>query len=163
MPHASLKLVYLTRNRGDPQRGHGDRMAARDFFHAAVKQALVTDGWTITDDPLVVQFGSVELYIDLGAEKLIAAEKEGTTIAVEVKSFLGASLVTEFHAALDQFLNYRFALHQKDPDRELFLAVPVDIYNTFFALAFTKGVVEQYRVHLLVYNPAKQEVHQWIK
>lgn len=138
-------------------------MAARDIFHKAVKQALLTDGWTITHDPLVVQLGSIDLYIDLGAEKLIAAEKEGRTIAVEVKSFLGTSLVSEFHTALGQFLNYRFALEQKEPLRELFLAVPVDIYNTFFTLTFPKGVVEQYNVKLLVYNPEKEEVHQWIK
>lgn len=138
-------------------------MAARDIFHKAVKQALIADGWTITDDPLVVQFGSIDLYIDLGAEKLIAAEKEGVTIAVEVKSFLGASLVSEFHTALGQFLNYRFALQQKEPARVLFLAVPIDIFNTFFALTFTKGVVEQYNVKLLVYNPEKEEVNQWIR
>jgi hypothetical protein len=137
-------------------------MAARDIFHKAVKQALLADGWTITDDPLVVQLGSIDLYIDLGAEKLIAAEKEGRTIAVEVKSFLGASLVSEFHTALGQFLNYRFALEQKQPLRELFLAVPVDVYRTFFSLDFTKGVLEQYTVNLLIYDPEKEEVTQWI-
>jgi hypothetical protein len=98
-------------------------MAARDVFHQAVKQALINDGWTITDDPLVVQVGSIDLYIDLGAEKLIAAERAGVRIAVEVKSFLGASVVSEFHTALGQFLNYRFALHEKDPTRVLYLAV----------------------------------------
>lgn len=138
-------------------------MAARDVFHKAVKQALIADGWKITDDPLVVQIGSIDFYIDLGAEKLIAAEKEGNTIAVEVKSFLGASFVSEFHTALGQFLNYRYALEQKEPVRQLFLAVPVDIYNTFFTLAFTKGVVQQHNVKLLVYNPEKEEVHLWIK
>ena len=138
-------------------------MAARDVFHQAVKQALITDGWTITDDPLMVRFGGVDLYIDLGAEKLIAAEKEGTIIAVEVKSFLGASIVSEFHTALGQFLNYRFALHQKDPTRELFLAVPLDIYHTFFSLTFTQGVMLQHDVKLLIYHPEKQEIYQWIK
>lgn len=138
-------------------------MAAKDIFHKAVKQALITDGWTITDDPFVVRIGSIDLYIDLGAEKLIAAKKEEEIIAVEVKSFLGTSLVSEFHTALGQFLNYRFALEQKEPSRELYLAVPVDIYNAFFTQAFPRGVVEQYRVKLLVYNPEKEEVHLWIK
>ena len=71
-------------------------MAARDVFHAAVRQALMTDGWTITHDPLFVAFGGVDLYIDLGAEKLIGAERDGRQIAVEVKSFLGPSLVSDF-------------------------------------------------------------------
>jgi hypothetical protein len=29
-------------------------MPARDFYHDVVKAALITDGWTITDDPLGV-------------------------------------------------------------------------------------------------------------
>lgn len=137
-------------------------MAARDIFHDAVKQALITDGWTITDDPLVLRIGNVDLYIDLGAEKLIAAQKAGLRIAVEVKSFLGTSVVSEFHTALGQFLNYRFALQQKQPDRILFLAVPLDIYNSFFTVGLAQGVVAQYQVKLLVYHPETQEVQQWI-
>jgi hypothetical protein len=46
------------------------------------------------------------VYIDLGAEKLIAAEKDGSYIAVEVKSFLQSSVLSDFHTALGQFLNY---------------------------------------------------------
>jgi hypothetical protein len=92
-------------------------MAARDIFHAAVRQALITDGWTITHDPFFVGFGGVDLYIDLGAEKLIAAERDNQQIAVEVKSFLGPSLVSDFHAALGQFLNYQLAMEAYAPTR----------------------------------------------
>jgi hypothetical protein len=83
-------------------------------------------------------------------------------IAVEVKSFLGSSLVSEFHTALGQFLNYRYALQQEEPTRVLFLAVPLDIYKTFFALPFTQGVIAQHQVKLLIYHPETQEVRQWI-
>ncbi|NJL65136.1 MAG: fatty-acid oxidation protein subunit alpha, partial [Methylacidiphilales bacterium] len=34
-----------------------------------VVQALINDGWEITDDPLVLSYGGRELYVDLGAEK----------------------------------------------------------------------------------------------
>jgi hypothetical protein len=55
-----------------------------------VKTALEKDAWTITNDPLVIQYGAKDLFVDLGAEKIIAAEKIGRKIAVEMKSFLGA-------------------------------------------------------------------------
>jgi len=48
---------------------------ARDLFHDAVKNALIKDGWLITDDPFFLKVGDSELYIDLGAERLIAAER----------------------------------------------------------------------------------------
>jgi len=51
--------------------------------------------------------GGVEMYVDLGAEKLIAAEKNGKKIAVEIKNFLATSNISEFHTAVGQFLNYR--------------------------------------------------------
>ncbi len=67
-------------------------MSAKDKFHDVVKTALQKDGWVITDDPLRVPIDRItNMYIDLAAEKLIVADREGDKIAVEVKSFLGAS------------------------------------------------------------------------
>jgi XisH protein len=63
-------------------------MSAKGVYHTVVRTALEQDGWTITDDPLILKFTSNRrLRIDLGAEQLIAAEKEMTRIAVEIKSF----------------------------------------------------------------------------
>jgi hypothetical protein len=62
-------------------------MSARDKFHEAVKIALQKDGWTITADPLFFRFGGVDVYIDLAAERIIAAERNGEAIAIESKAF----------------------------------------------------------------------------
>lgn len=62
-------------------------MSAEDAFHEVVKTALQKDGWKITHDPPLIQVGTIEMYVDLGAEKLIAAEREGEKIAVKIKSF----------------------------------------------------------------------------
>lgn len=80
---------------------------ARDLFHDAVKNALIKDGWLITDDPFSLKVGDSELYIDLGAERLIAAERNNEKIAVEIKSFVGNSSVNDFHLAVGQFINYK--------------------------------------------------------
>ena len=80
-------------------------MPAKDFFHNTVKMSLEKDGWIITDENLFIEVEDVDFYIDLTAEKMLVAEKTGKKIAVEVKSFLGASDVTEFHSALGQCLN----------------------------------------------------------
>ena len=87
---------------------------AKDIFHDTVKKALEKDGWKITHDPYRLRYGIADVYIDLAAEEAIAAEKEGLKIAVEVKSFLSASNVSEFHTALGQFLNYRIAIETSD-------------------------------------------------
>ncbi|YAG09679.1 FdxN element excision controlling factor protein [Nostoc sp. DSM 114167] len=108
-------------------------MSAKDVFHEVVKKALQKDSWQITHDLLSISVGGVNVSIDLAAEKLIAAEREGDKIAVEVKSFLEkSSAISEFHTALGQFINYRGALRRRQLERVLYLAVPLTTYKTFF-------------------------------
>ena len=134
---------------------------AKDMIHEQVKRALIKDGWTITADPLFLQYGGVDIYVDLGAEKIIGAEKGDRKIAVEIKSFIRASLISEFHTALGQFLNYRVALKIKEPERILYLAIPEDVYNTFFTLPFTQTVVEEYRLKLIICNLETEAITTW--
>jgi hypothetical protein len=137
-------------------------MSAKDIFHSAVKNALVKEGWNITQDPLIIKIGTVAMQIDLGAEKIIAAEKAGEKIAIEIKSFLQPSAISEFHQALGQFINYRFALLEKEPERKLYLAVPLNIYKTFLTLPFIQNVLQGCQVSLIIYNPEKEVIVQWI-
>ncbi len=138
-------------------------MPARDLFHHAVVTALQKDGWIITHDPLPVPVGGIDLYIDLGAEQLLAAERSGQRIAVEIKCFLSTSLVSEFHTALGQFLNYRLALEETDQQRELYLAVPHDAYKQFFLLPFAQLATQRHQVKLLVFHPEREEIVVWKK
>jgi hypothetical protein len=134
---------------------------AKDLFHEAVKKALIKEKWVITEDPLKIQIGGVKLEIDLAAEKVFAAEREGQKIAVEIKSFLKSSNITDFHAALGQFLNYRLALKMIEPDRTLFLAVPNDIWDSFFQESFIQEAVKEYKIKLVVYNPVEETIVIW--
>ena len=136
-------------------------MPAKDLFHNTVKAALEKDGWTITDEHLFLQVEDVDFYIDLTAERILAAEKIGKKIAVEIKSFLGASDVTEFHLALGQCLNYRAALRLTEPDRTLYLAVPVDVYTEFFSRRFIQRIIDEYQLKLLIFNPTQEEIVIW--
>lgn len=136
-------------------------MPAKDLFHDTVKCALTKDGWTITDDPLFIRFGSVDMYIDLGAERIFAAERNQERIAVEVKSFVGPSATTEFDAALGQFLKYQLALEAMDQERQLYLAVPTDAYRDFFTLELPRLLIQRYQVRLIVYDPEDEVITKW--
>jgi len=71
-------------------------LSARDRFHNIVKIALTKEQWVITQDPLTFKYGKVDFQVDLGAEKLLAAERENEKIAIEIKSFLNPSAITDF-------------------------------------------------------------------
>jgi len=136
-------------------------MAAKDRFHDAVKQALLKDQWVITADPLILKIDKVKFEVDLAAEKVFAAEKGGQKIAVEIKSFLNPSAVADFHSALGQFLNYRLGLQMTEPDRTLYLAIPIDIFESFFQERFTQEAIRQYQVKLIVYEPIQEVIIEW--
>lgn len=136
-------------------------MSAKDAFHTVVKTALEKEGWLITHDPYALQSGTLELYVDLGAEKVIAAEKRGQKIAVEIKSFLSPSKITELYAALGQFIIYRIALQEQEADRTLYLAVPSTVYNNFFILPFIQSVIKSNQLCLLIYNIEQEAISEW--
>lgn len=137
-------------------------MAAKDRFHAVVRIALEKEQWQITDDPLRLEVGGTKFEIDLGAQQLLAAERGKEKIAVEIKTFLSDSPLTDYHAALGQFLNYRLALEISDPTRILFLAVPVGAYEAFFKREFTQISLERYQIKLIIYDPIQEVIVQWI-
>jgi hypothetical protein len=137
-------------------------MSRKDRFHEAVKHALEKDGWTITHDPLPLNIGSLRLEVDLGAEKLIAAEKDRHKIAVEVKSFLRASKITDFYQAFGQFFPYKVALQRLEPDRIIYLAIPDSVYQELFGEILIRDLLAQYPMKLLVYTPDREEIQSWI-
>ena len=111
-------------------------MSAKDKFHDEVKRALIKDRWVVTDDPLKIQSEGKRFEIDFGAERLIFADRGVEKIAIEVKSFLNPSTMTDFYGAMGQFLTCRLALRRKQPERTLYLAVPKDSYDVFFRSDF---------------------------
>jgi len=138
-------------------------MPAKDLYHDIVVEALIADGWTITDDPYRVRYGDRKLYVDLGAERTtIAAEKPGEKIAVEIKSFLGQSGIDDLEDAVGQYNIYRVVLQEVEPDRTLFLAVPERAFDEVFDDKFGRLIIRGQRLLLIVFDEEKGGIVQWI-
>ena len=135
---------------------------AKDIYHDTVKTALIKDGWTVTDDPLRLKFGGRSVYVDLGAEKLFAAEKEGRQIAVEVKSFLSPSPVKDLEQALGQYILYSQVLSRQQPDILLYLAITKSVFSDFFSEELPQLAIELNHLKLLIFDSEAKEVCQWI-
>ncbi len=137
-------------------------MPAYDTIHHSVKTALIKDGWQITQDPLVISYGDRKLFIDLGAEKLIEAVKGDLKIAVEIKSFLGPSVINEVQIALGQYMMYKAVLEEENIDRILILAIPSEFYNSFFKESLGQLLVKKYQPNLLLVDVEKEEIDAWL-
>ncbi|MEM9220705.1 MAG: XisH family protein [Cyanobacteria bacterium P01_F01_bin.150] len=136
-------------------------MPARDKYHDAVRQALIKDGWTITNDPLHLKWGRKDMYIDMAASQLLAAEKEKRKIAVEVKTFGGRSEMDDLEKALGQYILYVDVLAELEPERLLYLAVPVWAYESLFEEPLGRLLLRNKRLRLIVFEPIRELIQQW--
>ena len=137
-------------------------MSARDIYHDCVKNALIKDGWTITHDPLTLSLGFKDVYVDLGAENPLAAEKDGIKIAVEIKSFRSQSDMRDFENAIGQYVFYRSALSRVEPDRKLYLAISEIAYRNTFFEPIVIPTLEDLKPLLLIFDIEKEEIIKWI-
>jgi XisH protein len=137
-------------------------MPAKDKYHDAVRHALEKDSWKITDDPFSLKIGERDAFIDIGAEKLFTAEKEGRKIAVEVKSFIGNSAISDLQNALEQFIFYQDFLMDIEPERILFLAVRQKVFINLFQEPVGQKFLENKRLKLLVFDEVNEEIIEWI-
>lgn len=138
-------------------------MPQQDLYHDRVRNALVKDGWTITDDPFQIAYKGLRVYADLGAEKVIAASKADHKIVVKIKVFNTPSPVTELERAIGQYVIYHTFLERISPERELFLAIAEDIYLDFFLKPAVQDIIMDQAIQLLVFDPTSEEVVTWIK
>lgn len=136
---------------------------AKDIFHNAVRVALEAEEWLITHDPFALKAGEINMEIDLAAEKMIAAEKDGQKIAVEIKSFLSKSKLQDFYLAKGQYDVYRKGLSKNEVDRKLYLAIEEEIYESFFQKALIREIISEENIFLIIFNSTTQTIVQWIE
>jgi len=137
-------------------------MPAKYLYHNTVRTALEKDGWTITNDPLTLEIGDRSLFVDLGAEKILAAEKQGRKIAVEVKSFLSISPVHDLEEALGQYIVYEDILELSEPERNIYLAVREEVYLDIFSEPLGQLLLRKKRLKLIVFDSSREIIIRWI-
>lgn len=138
-------------------------MPARDIYHNTVKNALIKDGWTITHDPLRIRLArGRNLFVDLGAERLLAAERGTQKIAVEVKSFTRPSDMKDLEEAVGQFVLYAQLLKRYYPEYVLYLAVSEDIGKSVFEEEAGQILIDDGIIRLMTFDPSQEVVIRWI-
>ena len=137
-------------------------MPAKDIYHNAVKNALIQEGWIITNDPLHLKWGQKDMYVDLGAKQLLAAEQGTRKIAVEIKSFVSPSEMADLKDAIGGFVLYRAVMSRLEPDRILYLGVRDTVFTDLFEEPIGKLLRESENLNLLVFNSDTERITQWI-
>ena len=137
-------------------------MPAKDIYHNQVKSALIKDGWKITHDPLLIRLTKKRLYVDLGAERIIAAERGTEKIAVEIKSFTRPSDMKDLEEALGQCILYSRLLARYDPDRKVYLAVSEDVYISVFEEEAGQILIQDGLLNIVTFNADQEKLVRWV-
>ena len=133
-------------------------MPAKDHYHDTVRNALLKDGWILTNDPFTILLPERFLYIDLRAEK----ENEHVAILVEIKGFETASQVEALAAAIGKYNLYQSALAITNVLDKLYLSIPLAAFYGIISETLGKQLIKEHNVHLLIFDPATEEIVQWI-
>jgi hypothetical protein len=138
-------------------------MPAKDLYHDNVKNSLIKDDWKITHDPLRIRLArGRNLFVDLGAERLLAAERGTEKIAVEVKSFTRPSNMKDLEEAVGQFVLYAHLLVRYYPEYKLFLAVTENVCKTVFEEEAGQTLIEDGIIRLFSFDPTQEVIVRWI-
>ena len=104
------------------------------------------------------------MFVDLGAEPIIAAEKAQEKIAVEIKTFVNPHAINDIHSAAGQYIFYRSVLRRVQPERELYLAIPLNAFDSLFDEGRVGEVLlRDEQIHVIVFEPVKKEIVRWLE
>ena len=82
-------------------------------------------------------------------------------IAVEIKTFGGASPVADLQQAMGQFLMYKSILSLLEPDRALFLAVFEEVRDTILTEELGLLMLEKFIDRLFYFSTEREEIVEW--
>lgn len=142
-------------------------MPALDKIHHAVKAALIKNGWEIIrGDP--VKIDGLSLHIDLFArtktDEVVFASDGYRYIAVEVKSLDEPSIIHALGPAVGQYDLYRYVLGGSPIAWTVYLAVSLEVWNSFFTgKPQTLNFLQSRQIHIVIIDTTTQEVAQWIE
>jgi hypothetical protein len=137
-------------------------MPRKDRIHEAVKNALVKEGWTVTDDPFRIVYEDADLYADLRIVKTEADTTVQRALIIEIKSFAGASPLHSLETALGQYELYRIYLQSVAPEDRLYLAISLTTYEEQFTRPAFAIIIQEKSLPLLVVDIEHEEVARWI-
>ena len=134
----------------------------KDTIHEAVRNALINDGWTITNDPFRVEIAETDVYIDLRAERVEDEGRIRHALVIEVKSFSSLSPIHDLEVALGQYELYRTFLRYASTTDSLYLAVSDITYKELFGRIAFQIIVQQHQVAMIVVDVVEEKVIKWI-
>lgn len=85
-------------------------------------------------------------------------------ISIEIKVLSEPARFAKFECAVGQYIVYRRLMLSLQLQRDLYLAISQNVYTNFFQKKpAVMEVITGEQIHLLVFDPHKKEVLQWIK
>ncbi len=69
----------------------------------------------------------------------------------------------EFHSILGQYLTYISVLRRFDPERILYLAIPLYAEERLEDYPFILGIMEEYRLNIIVFDKNTETILSWKK
>ena len=135
-------------------------MPASDQCEPQVIRAFEKAGWRVLQRQFIMRIRPDEfVYADLQVQNTLTTQ---AILIIEVKCFASRrSELDDFYHAVGQYLTYRALLTLKDISDELYLAVPEDFYQRFFARSIVQLVINDAKINIVRIDLAREEIAGW--
>lgn len=133
-------------------------MPALDRHHGSVVRALISAGWTVTAEQVLLAVDGRNLWIDIEAQM----PPSQTPVLIEVKTFEPSGSIVEYlGCATGKYSLYRAVLAHLDIGTPLYLAVPVNARYGIFEETVGQLVTESQDIRLIIFDPLGEELVEW--
>jgi XisH protein len=123
-------------------------------------RALEKDGWTVEPHPIQIVTELRDYYVDIEASRYANGSRQ-TILLAEVNCFPDPRTTVQIYIALGQYIAYRAILDELGRITPIYLAIPDDVYDTFFEVAIKRAIRDNH-IKLIIVNLAMEKVVQWM-
>ncbi len=135
-------------------------MPAKDRNHETVVRALAKNGWVITGEQVKLIVEDRYLFIDIEATQ----STTNLVVLVEVKELADTpSPVDALAKAVGKYLLYRWALDEAGVSTPLYMAVSQAAFKGILSEKIGTLAITQGKISLLIFDPEREEIVQWIR
>jgi XisH protein len=81
----------------------------------------------------------------------------------QIEQLFSWNSLSEFYAAIGQYVTYREALSLLPEQSPLYLVVPSNVYAAFFQMQVIQSVLTTLKIKLILVDIQREEIVEWIQ
>jgi hypothetical protein len=134
-------------------------LPAKDKLHDIAKRSLIKYGWIIEAEQYRLILGERNLWIDLRIKHPLTQN----VLLIEIKDLTNTESEVDATAkALGKYLLYQLALEFMSVNIPIAMMIPIKSHTKVIQSIMGQRLLARFGIPIVIFNPEKEEVEQWL-